>query len=358
MSRWTQEMIESLPSSFEVLFIFVLLAPIFGHAKIRTACSNCIVKPAGVIRNPCAGLLWKITSLKTTIAFDECNRNVTRMLWLLMKYEGITLGPSSQFTANDFVKEWKSGGKKFLEQHWRDPANTPTKTLAINDSELDDMTDATDDADDDTEDAKRELFQGKHEWIPTNMLGYIVEKAIIKYNDIKWVYIAETLRTPTRIVVVKPSKMRKNDTVNPIGLTGHVGALYTSSNNTPLFKGQATFHNELRAILKAHLSDTANNFNNYKNTLMDHIRDWYWQGVTTDLAPTGCNANLSLVPCPYKYNSGQSEYTSWGATMADMASTLREQWTFQNQYLLNIFASSLTLQPEQKQTGVYFSPRG
>lgn len=293
--------------------------------------------------------LFGDSPVKTTIAFDRCNRNVTRMLWLLLKYEGITVGPGTQFTAADFVKEWNQGGKKFLEQYWRDSANTPTKTAVIKDAELDD--------DDDTADAERELFQGKHEWIPTNMLGYIVEKGIMKYGEIRWVYLAETLRTPTRAVVVKPAKMIKKDTANPIGLTGHVGALYTAT-NAPLFKGQATFHNELRTLLKTYLSDTVNNLDGYKNALLDHIRDWYWQGDPTDLSPLNLGKpNLSQVACPYRYNSGQAEYTSWGPTLADMASALRKEWENQNVFLQNIFTSSLSMKREQKLAGEYFDPR-
>ena len=35
---------------------------------------------------------------------------------------------------------------------------------------------------------------GSYSLLPTNYLGYVVEWSIGKYNDIRWVYLAEVLR--------------------------------------------------------------------------------------------------------------------------------------------------------------------
>jgi hypothetical protein len=117
-------------------------------------------------------------ALKISQAFERCNKNAVNLLCkLAVKGGGVELANNSMYTAEAFVNEWNSGGKKFLEDYWRDSANTPTKTLSKEDkAALGDAMDATDEEDlADEADNSRELFHGKHEWIPTNYLGYVVE---------------------------------------------------------------------------------------------------------------------------------------------------------------------------------------
>ena len=278
---------------------------------------------------------------KVSQAFERCNKSVVNLLVQLAKGD-VELADKSKYTAADFVKEWTNGGKKFIEDYWRDSANTPTKTLSKDDkAALGDAMDTTDADDvDDAADNDRELYQGKHEWIPTNYLGYVVENGLLKHKDLGWVYLAEVLRIPTRLVVTVPSKKCVIDSQNSLGLHGHVGALYTKSKAgayRPQFKGQATFHNELRAIVKESLSYTKSDAAAYMKALVTHIQEWYWQGDLDSVAKTYkmTATDFGKLACPYFFNSGKNEYTSWGQTMADMASKLTKDWADWNKVMQN-----------------------
>ena len=259
------------------------------------------------------------------IALSLCQSNVVNLLVKLYG-GGVRLPDGSIYTPSEFAEEWEVGGKKILERYWRDPANKPTGHLY-----------SGEDADQDT---LREMWQGKHEWIPTDMLGYVIENACLFHGDIRWVYLAEVLRTPTRYVIVKPSKLKRPEKINPMGLTGHVGALYvpTGGNKKPLFKGQATFHDALRAILKRCLSSATNRIDSYVLELKSHIKDWYWQGDLVSVAAFCGGTSLhqfSQLPCPYLYLSGSSQYTRWGDNMEQMARSLAEGWALWNQVMSN-----------------------
>jgi hypothetical protein len=254
--------------------------------------------------------------MQLQFAFSLCQNNVVNLLTKLYA-GGVRLPSGDRYTASDFAKEWELGGKKFIENKWRDPANKSTGHF-ISDEGSD-------------EDTVREMWQGKHEWIPTNMLGYIIENACIIHQDIKWAYLAEVLRTPTRYVIVKKSKLSyPEQDINPMGFVGHVGALYvtTGTQKKALTKGQSTFHDELRGILKRWLSSATNEIHTYVQKLQVHIREWYWQGDM--LTP-----EFFEQPCPYLYLSGSKQYTAWGDTMGEMAMVLTQGWALWNQVMSN-----------------------
>ncbi len=242
------------------------------------------------------------------------------------------------FTAQDFAKEWKGGGKKLIEQHWRDTANQSTGH---------DAPTAEYDPSDDVEDRdayyEQEFMQGKHEWIPTNMLGYVVEHAF-HHKDPQWLYFAEALRIPTRIVVVFPEK------VGASALTGHVGALYTYTQSSGKYravtKGQAKFHDALRALLTTYLNASKNDKLGYEQAFFKHVHEYYWQGIGY---PTGLNA---FSDCPYFYNSGVSQYSPWGSKMWEMAGKLKEGWDVWRVVARQVFESSLR---SNQVTTSYFS---
>jgi hypothetical protein len=263
--------------------------------------------------------------MKLQLAFSQCQNNVVNLLMKLYR-GGVQLPGGDLYTPDEFAEEWPLGGKKYLERFWRDPANKPTGHFY-----------SGEDAEDDT---VRELWQGKHEWIPTDMLGYIIENGCLIHHDIKWVYLAEVLRTPTRYVVVKPSKLNRPEGANPMGFVGHVGALYVSkgSERQALFKGQSTFHDVLREIIKDSLSPAKNAIDTYCRELKRHITDWYWQGdlFSASTFYGGTNPqDFSRLRCPYLYLSGTSQYTSWGDDMGQMARTLAQGWTLWNQVMAN-----------------------
>jgi hypothetical protein len=279
-------------------------------------------------------------------AFLEANQSAVNLFTKLQK-GGVQLKNGSTYTSEQFVKEWSAGGKKFLETHWRDSANTPVHALSAADRK--EMAAAGLD-DEGIEDVNREMMQGKHEWIPTNFLGYVVEWGISHHNDIRWIYFAEVLRIPTRLVVIHPRKTRESaGGTDPLGLHGHIGALYLKNKGAydQRIKAQAVFHDELRDLVKESLSITQNDPTKYKKGLEEHIRDWYWTG---EIAPAATACGLSAtdfvkLPCPYYFNSGKAEYESWGQTMGDMARTLTEGWANWNRINQNQFAAGLTLRP-------------
>jgi hypothetical protein len=208
------------------------------------------------------------------------------------------------FTAQHFAKEWNGGGKKLIEQHWRDTANQPTG----HDAPTPDY-DPSDDVEDRDTYYEREFMQGKHEWIPTNMLGYVVEQAF-HHKDPQWLYFAEAIRIPTRFVVVFPEK------VGASALTGHVGALfaYNSGKYRAITKGQAKFHDVLRELLKAYLNPSKNDKLGYEQAFFKHVHEYYWQGIGY---PTGLNAfsdcPTSSTPGPRSIPHGVRRCGKWEA---------------------------------------------
>jgi hypothetical protein len=280
-------------------------------------------------------------------AFLAANQSAVNLFTKLQK-GGVQLKGGKTYTAEQFVKEWPAGGKKFLETHWRDAANT-----AVHPSTAEDRAElaAAGIDDEGADDLERELFQGKHEWIPTNYLGYVVEWAIGCHNDIRWIYFAEVLRIPTRLVVIHPRKVRESAGAGDLlGLHGHVGALYLKGKGksySQRIKAQATFHDELRDLLKECLSITRNDPARYAQGLEEHIKDWYWTGDLTSAA-TACGysaTDFAKLPCPYYFNSGRAKYESWGATMGNMASILTEGWATWKAINQNQFAAGMMLPP-------------
>lgn len=268
-------------------------------------------------------------------AFTACERNVFKLLCKLFE-GGVQIGAGSTYTVGDFSRDFNPKGKKLVEGYWRDPANTPTghDIRTVEEVEGDEEPD---------EDSSREMWQGKHEWIPTNMLSYVVEHAF-NHNNMKWLYLVEVLRTPTRLVILNPAKggyarsPMSADVHKKFGLSGHVGALYiekTKGKFSALTKNQAKFHDELRGILKNHLSSKTDDPDGFVRDLFFHVGDWYWQGDTTAIAAhySMSQAAFEQTPCPYYLLTGVKEYTSWGATMGDMAQTLKQEWAISNELL-------------------------
>jgi hypothetical protein len=253
------------------------------------------------------------------------------LISLLVKLIGgktISLASGNSFGINEFAKEWSSGGKMAVESDWRDTANVQTGHSAPV-LDYDPEYSETGDGDDQYE---IEFRSGKHEWIPTNMLGYVIEMAV-KHNDAelarKWLGLAEVLRTPTRYVMLKPAGKGV--------LSGHVGALYLQSQNgkfKQLTKGQAGFHDELRAILKNNLSATRSNPDNYRKELLEFIQKRFWLGESSIWIDDSAS-------CPYFYNS-PSGSTSWGATMGVMRKALADAWGTEMQSLENAFTAFLS----------------
>ncbi len=99
--------------------------------------------------------------------------------------------------------------------------------------------------------ASKFRFQGKHEWIPSNMVYEVIKKAEDDSKNTKWIDLQEKLTSNTGDLIFKPSKAMPDSEVHSTkpSLQGHSGAIYgqrTSKSNKPLTQGQNGFHNKLR----------------------------------------------------------------------------------------------------------------
>jgi hypothetical protein len=228
---------------------------------------------------------------------------------------GAQLSNGQTLTSTAFFEEWTRGGKQQFETLWRDHAGARTGHMIPKE----DLDPSADEGDDDPEYVD-ERFTGKHEWIPTNMVGYVIEHAsrLSDLPAITWLQLAEVLRTPTRWVIHKPYPSGER-------LTGHVGALY--KNGKALTKGQKAFHDDLRQILRENLTNSKSDPESFCAQLIQYIETNCWQGT----AVTGFKDSDA---CPYSYNdSGQ---VRWGLTVEEMRKAVHDNVPFQIDILKNV----------------------
>jgi hypothetical protein len=145
--------------------------------------------------------------------------------------------------------------------------------------------------DEDIEDANREMFRGKHEWFPTNYLGYVVEWSIGRYTDIRWIYFADVLRIPAPLVVLDPTKVRESaGAAAPLGLQGHVGALH--------LKGKGKRYNQrIKGEERSNTEDGGKcHIRRQSVPLLDHIRGGRRTQLNGRLPTQRCREELPIAP--------------------------------------------------------------
>lgn len=257
-----------------------------------------------------------------------------RKLAVEAKVSCLSGGKYVDYTIQQFVDDWDNGGKQFCETKWRTDAFSLTRPKVPGNSDFYAI------FDDDEED-EPELFHGEHEWIPTNMLGYVVENGLLRHNSLTWLVLADALRTPTASVVVHPSYARyPSSGGDPFGLTGHVEAIFIqqAGGYKGRTKAQKKFHDDLRGILKTHLSKSVSDPGGYVSALQQYIAATFWQGDIVSVAAEYkiSVAAFSASSCPYFYKSASGVYGRWGATMGGMAEKLRGDWINYNKILENV----------------------
>ena len=267
--------------------------------------------------------------------------SIVGLVGRLAAYGRVQVPDEADYVLKEFVDDWKNGGKKQVEKYWRFPANKSTGHTSVSSTSNDD------EEQEDVLDRQKEYYQGAHEWIPTNMLGYIVDHGVIKHGDIRWLQLADALRSPCALVVCLPGKLmddvvRNNATHDAVHLTGHVGALSLGEAGRYIFTHQDVFHDELRKILKACLNDNTSDLRTFYSSLTSHMQAWYWQGDDSSTTSVAKNCGLSLadfkkLACPYHYNHGSNQVASWGKTMGEMAQKLKDEWQINNLTLENQF---------------------
>jgi len=221
------------------------------------------------------------------------------------KFEFERTGGTVHFGVKEFVDEWPNGGKFLVEDLWRLDPNVKHGS-ALTDSGT----------------YEQQYTYGQHEWIPTDLVSYVVEWAQHHREPI-WIHLASVLRVPTRYVVLKPKPDSSYD--SGFRVTGHVGAVY-------LLKGtkyvqqtakEPEFHEGLREILRKNLNKSAHNLDTYHIELKRFIKETLWQGDKDLIGES--------VDCPYYFLSLTNTHTSWGKKMGNMRHELQEGWKKQDE---------------------------
>jgi hypothetical protein len=116
----------------------------------------------------------------------------------------------------------------------------------------------------------------KHEWIPTNMIPHVIQRAAstkdLTGEGVAWIHLHNNLRSDTSWVVFKPA-LGINESYNGKMykvLTGHSGALYIG--NSPKTQGINNFHDELRKAFREGKS-----INECLTSLQAVFRKWIWK---------------------------------------------------------------------------------
>ncbi len=124
--------------------------------------------------------------------------------------------------------------------------------------------------------ASKFRFQGKHEWVPSNMVYKVIKKAQDDNRNLKWIKLQDKLATNTGDLIFKPAKAKAESEVDAgaPSLQGHSGAIYgkrDGKSNKPLTQGQADFHDELRTKF-----EQANTPTNAVDRLKTVAQAWIW----------------------------------------------------------------------------------
>jgi hypothetical protein len=131
------------------------------------------------------------------------------------------------------------------------------------------------------EDQFRAVRPHDHEWIPSNYLLRVVQRASSSSEGLAWIDLQDQMRSATKLIIFKPSKIR---VVKQVGgksylvLQGHVGALDDHTSGDPLTVGTDEFHDQLRAAF-----DGASTIAECATAIKKVFEEWVWDGQAPDL---------------------------------------------------------------------------
>ena len=117
----------------------------------------------------------------------------------------------------------------------------------------------------------RAADDGMHEWIPSNQIEAVVEKAKTSKEGATWVDLQNELRSPTNTVIFGPKEGIAAPDGKGLLLQGHVGALYLKG--VMQTKKEAEFHDQLRAAFAA-----AKDIGDCVDKLKLVMLNWMWTG--------------------------------------------------------------------------------
>lgn len=130
----------------------------------------------------------------------------------------------------------------------------------------------------------RGVASGNHEWIPTNLIPQVVQRASETPTDVldwdNWVKMHHVMRTDTTWVIFHPNWATSTALIqneSKVALTGHAGALYYPRNGvrTPLQTSQNAWHDDLRVAFNDLSSPEA-----VLTRMQDIARSTVWTGRT------------------------------------------------------------------------------
>jgi hypothetical protein len=128
----------------------------------------------------------------------------------------------------------------------------------------------------------RAVDPSMHEWIPSNEVEAIVQKAKTAPGGASWIDLQNELRSPTNQVIFEPAKSSSISPQGTLVLRGHVGAIYL--NGVMQTVDEAEFHDELRAAFSA-----SKDIGNAVDLLKAVMLKWMWTG---DALPKPLDPNL------------------------------------------------------------------
>jgi len=211
-------------------------------------------------------------------AFKETDLSLVGFIWRTLK-QGYTLRDGRKFTQTNLIKAMTSKeGKKMIGDHWRDKSN---------------------------EEHSGQIIQGKHEWILTSDLLYVIENAK-SIDDLQiWFMAAEMLRSPTQNVIFNIG-LDSNDVdlminqgvkLSDLGKVGaHPGGLYQERDindpkkdndqwNVQAVQGSKEFHNKLQLLLREHLNQNKSDIGSYLQALINFHKQEIWSGEIGNYSP-------------------------------------------------------------------------
>ena len=148
----------------------------------------------------------------------------------------------------------------------------------------------------------RDADAGKHEWIPSNYISKVIERAHSTKEGVAWVELQDKMRSPTNLILFKPSKWGVVDKGGKALIPqGHTGAVFDKKTGFELTEHQAEFHDELRKVF-----DGSKTVKDTVAGMKTVVAKWVWDGeplkypiaknvVTHDGKPLGSNPHAQQI---------------------------------------------------------------
>jgi hypothetical protein len=210
-----------------------------------------------------------------------------------------------------------------------------------------------------------QVIDGKHEWIPTNMLPYMLAMAA-GWEDVRWLIGMEVLRTPCLSLIYRGTlrkapkvpqsgptlymnalKLKDGATVSEIvDLQGHVGSLYRKKETKvgACQVGMPGWHGHLREIIYRRLNTTQDDLLGFTSELVQFIGTTIWSGNLVQFANFATEkagfltTNADKIACDY-YSDRKG--TPWGGckTLSEMATRQAMNFELFSSILFNQFTA-------------------